>query len=185
MLATLIDKPFDSDEWIFEIKWDGYRVLAYTDKKSVNLYSRNHNSFNTLFHTILEALKTLKIDAILDGEVVALDSKGISRFELLQNIREGTHACYYYIFDLLYFEGKDLRSLPLIERKEILKNILKKTKSPLLRFSDHVERRGIDFFREVSKRHLEGIIGKKRIAAMFQKEVLRGSKLKLFLDKKW
>lgn len=178
MLATLIDKPFDSDEWLFEIKWDGYRTLAYTDKKEVHLYSRNHHSFNTIFEPIVEALQALKVDAIFDGEVVALDKEGISRFELIQNIRKGAKACFYYIFDLLYYDGKDMLDVPLIERKDLLKQILKKAKSPLLHFSDHVESKGIAFFKAAGKKHLEGIMGKKKNSLYVSKRSAEWVKIK-------
>lgn len=161
MLATLIDKPFDSPEWLFEVKLDGFRALAQLNKKSVALYSRNFLSFNERFPTLIDSLQKLNLEAILDGEIVVLDEKGISHFQLLQNYTTGNNL-YFYVFDILYLNGKDLRALPLIERKAILKNVLKKSAS--IRYLEHVEKKGVQFFALCKKKGLEGIIGKKRLS---------------------
>lgn len=161
MLATLIQEPFNDPEWIFEIKWDGYRALAYIDKK-VNLYSRNKNSFNTVFSEIANDLLNLKAQAILDGEIVVLDAKGRSHFQLMQNYqRTKQGSLYYYVFDILYLNGRDLRELPLIERKKILETLLANSSLSLVRFSDHVEKEGKSFYGIAKKKQLEGIMAKK------------------------
>lgn len=160
MLATLVDQPFDSKDWLFEIKWDGFRAIAELEGSEVNLYSRNLQSFNERFPLVVEHLKALKLDAVLDGEIVALDKKGISHFQDLQNNRSEANV-YFYVFDILYFKGRDLRALPLIERKAILKRILKK-KDSHVRFLDAVEDKGVKFFNLCSKQGLEGIIGKRK-----------------------
>ncbi len=159
MLATLIAQPFDGEEWIFEIKWDGYRALAEIGPNKVDLYSRNLHSFNRRFPSIVEALNHLKIDAIVDGEIVALDSSGIAHFQWLQDNKDPEHL-YYYIFDLLYLQGRDLRALPLIERKAKLRELL--GDHPTLRYLDHIEGNGKAFLKECQKRGIEGIIGKKK-----------------------
>ena len=160
MLATLIDEPFDSDEWLFEVKWDGYRAQAVIDKNKVALISRNKLSFNQKFPSIVQELQQIPAKVILDGEIVALDDKGKSHFQLLQNYKKKTALCYY-VFDILYKDGKDLRERPLIERKEILKKFIKQLALSHIRYSDHVVRDGKKLFKAAEKEQLEGIIGKK------------------------
>lgn len=161
MLASLISHPFDDENWLFEIKWDGYRALANIDKK-VELFSRNEKSFNQQFSPIVEDLSHLKEQAILDGEIVILDSNGRSNFQLMQNYQT-THRgeLYYYVFDLLYLNGHDLRDRPLIERKEILKNLMDQTSFKYVRYSDHIMTKGEKLFEEARKQRLEGIMAKK------------------------
>ncbi len=162
MLATLVDKPFDGKEWLFEIKWDGYRALAHKDKQ-VRLISRGQKSFNEQFPTIAEEVKKIPGHFILDGEIVILDKKGKSHFQMLQNYskrKEGTP--FYYVFDILSYNDKDLTSLPLIERKKILHQLLKKSRLSHIKFSDHIEEKGKAFFQAAKKKNLEGIIAKKK-----------------------
>ncbi len=160
MLATLIDKPFDKKGWLFEIKWDGYRAIAIKNK-TIELRSRNQKSLNSKFPSIAAALKKLPGEMVLDGEIVVLDKKGKSNFQLLQNYqRKPEGALYYCIFDVLSYKGKDLTGMPLIQRKALLKKILTKQSSPL-RFSDHIEEKGKAFFRLAAKQGLEGIMAKK------------------------
>lgn len=161
MLSTLVAEPFDREGWLFEVKWDGYRAIGQKEQKEIQLYSRNHKSFNQHFPSIVEALQRLKIDtAVFDGEVVALDEAGHPQFQLLQNyFRSPEGDVVYYIFDLLYLDGHDLRQLSLVKRKAILKKVLGRAKGRL-RFSDHVEEKGKAFFKEVSLMHLEGMIAK-------------------------
>lgn len=154
MLATLVDEPFDGEGWFFETKWDGYRMLA--SKKA--LLSRGGQSFTGRFPLIAEELKSLPGHFLLDGEAVVLDSQGRSQFQLLQN-NEG--KAYYYVFDILFLNGKDLRPLPLFKRKEILTVLLKKAALPHIRLSEHRETYGKKFFKEALKKGLEGIIAKK------------------------
>jgi bifunctional non-homologous end joining protein LigD len=159
MLATLVDRPFDREGWIFEPKWDGYRVIAEVDRRDVRLYSRNQKSFTGRFAPIAEALKSLGHRAVLDGEVVVLDAHGRSHFQLLQNYqRTGQGNLVYYVFDILFLDGKDLRSLPLVERKGILTNLLDDSGS--IRFSEHIEHDGLTFHRAAQKLQLEGIMAK-------------------------
>lgn len=159
MLATLIDKPFDDPEWLFELKWDGYRTLAYLDH-GVQLYSRNEHSFNELFPDIVEELEKWKMEAIFDGEVVILNEKGLPSFQLMQNYKTTRQGqAHYFIFDLLFFNGKDYRNEPLVERKKILRKVLKK--SSLISLSEDIEEKGILFFKKAEKIHLEGLVGKR------------------------
>lgn len=159
MLATLVEKPFDGKDWLFEIKWDGYRALAHKNK-TVRLISRGKKSFNVHFASIVKALEKLPGKFILDGEIVILDEKGRSNFQLLQNYQRRHEVPYYYVFDILSYQGKELIALPLIERKQILKKLLAKAPDQI-RFSDHVEAKGKAFFRKILKLGLEGMIAKK------------------------
>jgi bifunctional non-homologous end joining protein LigD len=159
MLATLIDEPFDAEGWIFEIKWDGYRAIA-TKEKRVHLVSRNDLSFNDRFPTIVEELEKISGKFVLDGEVVLFDKKGRSDFQLVQNYskkRIGTP--YYYVFDILSLDGENLTQLPLLQRKAILKKLIRGSKH--VKFSGHVEEKGKAFFRAAAKKGLEGIVAKK------------------------
>ena len=158
MLATLIDKPFDDPDWIFETKWDGFRLVAEVEKKKVRLYSRNLIDKSGKYPSICGALTALKHFAVLDGELVALDAKGRSRFQLLQNAEREKVRLQYCVFDLLYLDDEDLRHRPLIERKELLAEILPKDK--LLHYSAHVWDRGIAAFRRAARAGEEGVMAK-------------------------
>ncbi len=158
MLAVLTKAPFDRKGWIFEIKWDGYRALAFKDK-DVRLISRNQKSFNARYPTIVNALKKLKGTFVIDGEIVVLDDKGRSNFQLLQNYLKTHDTPYYYVFDILSFNGKDVRSLPLLARKKILKKLIGKKKGAI-RLSEYVEEKGKAFFLAAEKHGLEGIMAK-------------------------
>jgi bifunctional non-homologous end joining protein LigD len=159
MLATLVREPFNREGWIFEIKWDGFRAVAEVNKKQVKLYSRNFLSFNERFEPIVKALQKINIQATFDGEVVVLDKKGKSHFQLLQNYID-THEgqLTYYVFDILSYKGKDLRDLPLLERKKLLKKILPNNK--FIKYSEHVTANGIPFFKAAQKMGVEGIMAK-------------------------
>jgi len=161
MLTTLVDEPFDNEDWLFEIKWDGYRAIGSVIKGKAALYSRNNLSFNKRFPQITDALGEIPFDVVLDGEVVSLDEEGLSRFQFLQNWqrdKEGELA--YYVFDILWLDGYDLTQLPLVERKKILQEILPATDG--IRYSDHIERNGKEFFEAAKTQGLEGIIAKNK-----------------------
>lgn len=163
MLAYLVDKPFDDKNWIYEVKWDGYRAIAEIEARNVELYSRNFLSFKEKFPSIVKSLEKLPGSIILDGEVVVLDKEGRSQFQLLQNYLhspDAKSALKYCIFDILYYKGRDLRKLPLIERKEILKDMLQKNPSSNLYYSDYIKEKGIAFYEQAGKKNLEGIMAK-------------------------
>lgn len=162
MLAQPAKEPFNSKDWVFEIKWDGYRALANKSTK-VDLLSRNGLSFNARFPAIVKELEKLPGKWILDGEIVILDKQGRSHFQLLQNYqKEKRGTPYYYLFDILSFNGQSLTSLPLIDRKKILQMLLKQSRLKYLRYSDHIEEKGKAFFQKVKKKGLEGIIAKRK-----------------------
>lgn len=162
MKAQLTDQPaFDSDDWLFEIKWDGYRAIAEVDKKNTKLYSRNGLTFDKAYPKVFEALASLEKHAILDGEIVVFDETGKPNFQKLQNYQnKDKYKIQYHVFDCLELEGKSLVNLPLIERKEILREFL--PKSPVIKYCDHVEDEGKTLFKEMQKMHFEGMIAKKK-----------------------
>jgi len=160
MLATLGDAPFDKTDWVFEIKYDGYRTVALVGDE-VQLFSRNNFSFNAMFAPLVEELKKIKHHAVLDGEVVLENEKGVSNFQLLQNYRRTlTGNLKFYVFDLMALEGRDVRNLSLIERKELLKMLLGNYKLDHVHYSDHVNEKGKAFYDAAVKKGLEGIIAK-------------------------
>jgi len=161
MLATLVDEPFDDENWFFEIKWDGYRAIGSVINGKTDLYSRNNISFKEKYSAVSEALKDFERNVIVDGEVVSLDEHGFSRFQYLQNWqRDAQGELVYYVFDLLWLDGYDLTSLPLTERKKILREVI--PGNDVIRYSDHIEKNGKHFFEIAKKQGLEGIIAKNK-----------------------
>jgi bifunctional non-homologous end joining protein LigD len=160
MLATLVDKPFDEPGWTYEVKWDGYRAISFLQKGKAQIKSRNDKSFNEKFYPIAKSLELWGISAILDGEIVVLNEKGISDFGALQNWRSETDGeLYYYIFDILWLDGKDLTGLPLSARRQILTSQTPPAEN--IRISDAFEESGTKFFEAAKKIGLEGIVAKK------------------------
>jgi bifunctional non-homologous end joining protein LigD len=162
MKAQLSDLPaFDSPEWIFEIKWDGYRAIAEIDKKGNKLYSRNGLTFDKAYPKVFEALKKVKKNAVIDGEIVVFDEKGKPNFQKLQNYKNADkYPIQYYVFDCIELEGKSVTSLTLIERKKLLQKLL--PESDVIRYCDHVEQEGKMVFKEMQKIGLEGMIAKRK-----------------------
>ena len=158
MLATLTDQPFDNPNWIFETKWDGFRAIALVEPGEAKLYSRNGLDISRKYPSIVAALVKIKNSAVLDGELVALDAHGRSRFQLLQNAGREPARLLYCVFDLLFLDGKDTRKLPLIERKAALKAILPKSK--LLLYSAHVVGNGVKQFEKAKRAGEEGVMAK-------------------------
>src|ERR1700744_4919010 len=131
MLATLVDAPPAQPGWSFEVKWDGYRAIARCDKDDVHLLSRNNKSFDDNFYPIREALVNLKFRAMFDGEITVLKPDGSSSFGALQNWRsEADGELIYYVFDLLWLDGRDIMEWPLSERRAMLTKLLPK-KGPI------------------------------------------------------
>jgi bifunctional non-homologous end joining protein LigD len=172
MLALSINEPFDGDDWLFEIKWDGYRAVAFLENGEARLVSRNQNDLTPRYPELKDLPQSVKAKtAILDGEVVALDEQGRASFSLMQQRtgfrphgrRGATNAdvpVLYYAFDLLYLDGYDWRKMPLAERKKKLHSIVEVGDS--LRYSDHYEREGKALFEVARTKGLEGILAKKR-----------------------
>lgn len=161
-MATLVDAPFNREGWLFEPKWDGYRAIASVQNGKVDLYSRNHLSFNKDYVPIVKAVEKISHNVVLDGEVVVLDSKGNSNFQALQNYRtSGKGKLTYAVFDLLNLNGQDLREMPLIQRKELLQEVVKQLDDPAVIYSEHVLTNGEKLFEKARKKEWEGIIAKK------------------------
>ncbi|MDB5023979.1 MAG: ligase [Mucilaginibacter sp.] len=162
MLATLVDEPFDDPDWIYEVKWDGYRAISYINNGSVNILSRNNKSFNDKYYPLRELLSAWKINIVIDGEIVVLNSKGQSNFANLQNWRsEADGQLAYYVFDILWYNGLNLMRLPLEYRRKLLTEILPKG-DDRIRPSQVFDVKGTDFFGAAKRMGLEGIIAKKK-----------------------
>jgi bifunctional non-homologous end joining protein LigD len=178
MLARVGTGPFDDPDWLFEVKWDGYRAIAEVQKGKVSLYSRNGIVFHTRYPEITEALSKLKHDMVIDGEIVALDAEGRPRFQLLQDLSAERSALVYQVFDLLRLNGKDVTGLPLIERKELLRKALGRSGAGVVLYSDHVLERGKAFFKLTGERGMEGVIAK-RADSTYQRGQRTGDWLKV------
>ncbi len=160
MLAKETKDAFDDKDWLYEIKWDGYRAMSEIEAGNVKLYSRNGITFENSYPLVVQELKEIKVDAILDGEIVVLNDEGYPEFQLLQHYESNTHRpIHYYIFDILSLNGHNTCELPLIERKELLQSIIKK--SEVVKYSDHIMEKGISFFNVSTEKNLEGIMAKK------------------------
>jgi bifunctional non-homologous end joining protein LigD len=158
MLATLVQKPFDDADWLYELKFDGYRVQAHSMSGAARLYSRNRLDYSDKYSLICQELTKIPHEVILDGEVVLLNSRGHPDFDALQAYNGEGHLVYY-AFDLLWIDGYDLTGLPLTERKEILKVAL--PDSEILRYSTEFNQ-GLELFKLVREQGLEGIVAKRR-----------------------
>ncbi|MGA2374179.1 MAG: non-homologous end-joining DNA ligase [Candidatus Sulfotelmatobacter sp.] len=189
MLATSVDEPFDGAEWLFEIKWDGYRAIAFIADGKLRLVSRNQNELTERFPELKDLPKVVHAEsAILDGEVVALDDQGRASFTLMQQrtgFRPGGRRgaakaevpVLYYAFDLLYLDGYDLRKLPLEDRKKKLASVLVTGDS--LRYSDHYEKQGKALFEMARAKGLEGILAKKRDSIYVERRTSEWLKIKI------
>jgi len=161
MLATLTKTPFDDADWIYEIKWDGYRAIAEIGGKELRFYSRNGLDFTDRFPAVVKALQKIKHSAVLDGEVVLLNEKNLPDFQKLQYYENHlNYPLLYYVFDLLSLNGKNIEHLPLTDRKQLLKKLL--PKNATIRYCDHIEKNGIAFLEKAKKQGLEGVIAKQK-----------------------
>lgn len=162
-LATLVDKPPSGDAWLHELKFDGYRMLCYLSRGKARFLSRNGKDWTEKFPNVSAALKTLPVTtAILDGEIVIQDKAGRSSFQALQqSMKTRSSAFVFQIFDLVYLDGFNITHTPLRERKRVLEELLAtaKPKGPL-RYSDHVEGNGLQFFKQACEYGIEGIVSK-------------------------
>lgn len=189
MLATPADKAFDDPEWLFEIKWDGYRAIAFIAGGKVRLVSRNHNDLSAQFPELLDLPKFVRAKtAVLDGEIVALDEKGRSSFSLMQQ-RTGIRShgrrvagrsdvpTAYYFFDLIYLDGYDLRRVNLEARKHALSQII--TPTERIHYSEHFPEKGIALFEAAKSQGLEGILAKRKGSAYEERRSHEWLKIKI------
>jgi len=189
MLAESVEKAFDGEEWLFEIKWDGYRAIAFIDGGKVRLVSRNQNDLTPRYPELKDMAKFIGAKtAILDGEVVALDEEGKASFSLMQQrtgFRPGGRRAVgnadvpvlYYAFDLLYLDGYDWRRVPLEERKRKLASLL--VAGDAVRYSDHYEKNGKALFEMARQKGLEGIVAKKRASFYEERRSREWLKIKI------
>jgi bifunctional non-homologous end joining protein LigD len=173
MLAVLSEKPFSHPDWLFEIKWDGVRALAWIKQGELELRARSGRLITASYPDLAQLPSRLRADeAILDGEIVTLDERGRSSFERLQSrmhVLQPSPALLrqfpviYYLFDILYCDGYDLRDVPLLERKQLLRQKLEP--GDPFRYADHVVEKGREFFELAQQQGLEGILGKQLYSA--------------------
>jgi bifunctional non-homologous end joining protein LigD len=156
---SLVRQPFDDPDFLFELKHDGFRALAHIWDGNCELISRKHNSYKT-FNELRANLAKLKVkNAVIDGELVCLDLDGRTIFDELLH-RKGSPV--FYVFDLLYLNNRDLRQLPLLERKRKLRQLIEKSQMPDVICGSYVEGRGVDLFNEICRRNLEGVVAKRK-----------------------
>lgn len=169
MLATLVDDPFSDPEWIFETKWDGFRSVCFVKGGKARLVSRNQIEMTAQYPELADVGKRVDAkEAILDGEIVALDQDGMPRFQLLQprvgrksglQTLRGKGKIVYFVFDLLYCDGYDMTRCSVVERKQMLERILRPASA--IKLSEYIEADGKAFFKQIEKFHLEGMIAKR------------------------
>ena len=159
MRLRLAREPFDHPDYIFELKHDGFRAIAYLQNGESKLVSRNQRNLG--FEALKRSLAKLPVEnAILDGEVICVDAKGVSQFNQLLS-RKGEPV--FYAFDLLWLDGEDLRRRPLVERKKRLARLVQAAKCPRLLYAQHIEQHGKGFFAEICARDLEGVVAKRKL----------------------
>lgn len=189
MLATLVDEPFTAADWLYEIKWDGYRALAFISNGTVRLVSRNQNDMTSQYPELRVLSDAVSgHDCIIDGEIVAMDEEGRPSFSLMQQRTGIGHLgrrtgsgddgvpIAYYAFDLLYLDGHDLRRVDLEQRKTLLSNIL--VPSDLVHYSDHFPN-GDMLYNVAKERGLEGIVAKRRRSCYVEKRSREWLKIKI------
>ena len=189
MLATLVDGPFNSREWLYEVKWDGFRALAFVEQGNVRLVSRNQNDLTGAYpeSSVVPGCVRAKT-AVLDGEIVALDEQGRSSFSLMQQrtgtsegprrprVSRGDIPIHYYVFDLLYLDGYSLFQVDLKTRKELLRKVL--MENQWVHYSEHFDD-GIQLYRAARERQLEGIVAKRSSSCYVPKRSRDWLKIKL------
>jgi bifunctional non-homologous end joining protein LigD len=189
MLASIVEKPFDDPNWLFEIKWDGYRAVSFIENGDVRLVSRNQNDLSPRYPELQDLPKFVDAKtAIFDGEVVVLDEQGRPSFSLMQQ-RTGIRShgrqgaprrdlpIMYFVFDILYLDGYDLRRVNLDDRKRVLREVLRD--GEIVRYSDHYAGAGVALFKAAKEKGLEGIIAKKRNSCYDERRSREWLKIKI------
>jgi len=181
-LATLSEQPPPGDEWLSEVKLDGYRVLCRLQQGTAQLFTRSGLDWTHKWESIAQAASKLPVEqAWIDGELVAVDDSGAIRFQAMQNLTRGQGAprLVYYVFDLVYMNGHDLSQVPLLERKELLRQIIStRSKSGPIVYNDHIAGRAADVFEHACLHGMEGIVAKRADAAYVQDRVKSWLKIK-------
>jgi bifunctional non-homologous end joining protein LigD len=182
MLATLVPKPFDRPGWVYEEKYDGYRILAYKEGAKVTLLSRNQHDRTATFAVVAKAVGQLpERTLLLDGEVVAFDSKGVSRFQLLQR---GDISQHYAVFDCIYRDGRDLRSEPLSRRREEVEAVLAKPSEQLL-VSRRLAKSGLTAYSIAKRKGFEGVVAKDSDAPYEERRSKKWLKVKVHQEEEF
>lgn len=158
MLAESSEDIFNDPKWIYELKWDGYRVLAHISEKGILLQSRTGINLNQKFPELAKELEGVAHQAILDGEVTVLDKNGVSRFGELQNWPDTQGTLRYYVFDMLYLNGHSMLNLPLLDRKSLISDVIEGLS--LTQYCDHIEGMGTALFKKATDEGMEGIMAK-------------------------
>ena len=162
MLLLRTEKLPEGPDWLYELKFDGYRALAIKSGDRVQLRSRNDNDFAARYSTIADALSGLPDDTVIDGEVVALDADGKPSFNMLQNYGSAGAPLHFFVFDLLVLNGKDVMGVPLVKRRELLeKRVLPKLSEPV-RYSPELKASLKELIQSVKAQGLEGLVAKRR-----------------------
>src|SRR4051812_23169492 len=157
--ALLVDAPPTGDAWVHELKLDGFRMGVSIDGKSIRILSRRGTDYTSEYPEVVAAARGLKVrSALLDGELVVLDDRGVSRFQRLQQLGKDRRGLTYFAFDLLALNGKDLTRQPLLERKAALQTLVGRTDKGIIRYSAHLEGSGADVFAKACALGAEGII---------------------------
>ena len=161
MRLRLVKEPFNDPDYLFELKHDGFRAIAYIESGGCRLVSRNLKSLR--FDSLRVALGKLPVtDAVLDGEIIVLDGHGVSHFNPLL-MEKGRNMAVFYAFDLIWLNGNDFRRTPLVERKARLSEIICSSRCPRLLYAQHIDGEGKQFFREICARDLEGVVAKRKM----------------------
>ena len=189
-LCTLADEPPLGNEWLHEIKLDGYRVISYLRHTQVRLMTRNQLDWTDKFSVIADALKSFPAkNAVLDGELVVLDKKGRSDFQLLQNaLTLGDKAPFtYYVFDIVYYQGQDLTKTPLLERKQLLARLFQAwdNNSGIVKYSDHIQGHGESIQQKMCDLGMEGTVSKRIDSGYQQKRSHDWRKIKCLLQQEF
>ena len=160
MLASTAKDIFNDPEWIYELKWDGYRVIAHIDNGKVHIQSRNGISYNSKFPQLVRDLENIPHEVILDGELVIVDKNGIPDFQKLQNFNASTPGSLkFYVFDMLFLNGHSMLNLKLLERKSLIGEVLENTEIAV--YCDHIEGMGTAFYHKAIDAGMEGVMAKK------------------------
>jgi bifunctional non-homologous end joining protein LigD len=162
-LLTLVPEPPTGEGWIHEIKYDGYRTLIVIDRGQVRAFTRNGNDWTRAYRRVVDACGKLACEtALIDGEMVVQDEHGITDFYALRSaIYTAPHRLVFFAFDLLHLDGQDLRGQPLMERRALLRKLVKQDPRSPVQFSDHIEGDGAKFFKHAAELGLEGIVSKR------------------------
>ncbi len=182
MLLLATSSLPDADGWLYELKLDGYRAIGFKTGGKAYLRSRNNKDFNARYPAIAKALQKLPAETVIDGEVVALDPSGRPSFNALQNSASFAQPIYFYAFDLLVLAGRDLRSQPLVARREMLRTKVCPKLSEPIRYSQDLEASLPDLIQSVRNQHFEGLVAKRK-DSQYESGERSGSWLKMRVNR--